>query len=151
MAYPPRLSHLVTRPILVARLSPTYAAAHQIDDDEADTRLDAALSAGGSAAGSLRDRLLDATWSALLGTTKRLDDAGLLEKVAKALQDRPFRRGRPAQVDAGWSAFLILVDLEVGTAGDAARRVMESEEGLRRAQAGLRTVGEFLAKELTRK
>src|SRR4051794_4761208 len=75
MRYPPRLSHLATRPVLVSRLAPTYAEAHQIDDEEAMQRIDTAMK------GALREDLLAALWESLEGGTKRLEEAGLLEKV----------------------------------------------------------------------
>src|SRR5262249_4891041 len=83
MRYPARLAHLATRAIVVAKLAPTFADAHQLDHDEAAARLGSALS------GPLLDDLLAATWAALLGGTKKLDEEGLLEKVAKSLRDRP--------------------------------------------------------------
>jgi hypothetical protein len=144
MRYPPRLGHLATRAVVVAKLVPTYAAAHAIDDDEARTRLDAALS------GALLGELLASAWESLQGGTKRLTEDGLLEKVAKSLQDRPLRPGRKVEASAGWSAFLVLADLAAGTASEAARRVMETEAGQVRARAGLAEVGGFLARELTR-
>ncbi len=144
MRYPPRLAHLATRAVVVAKLLPTYASAHSIDDEEARTRLDAALS------GSLLEELLASTWVALQGGTKRLTDDGLLEKVAKSLQDRPLRPGRTVEPTAGWSAFLVLADLSAGTASESARRLMESDAGQARARAGLAEVGAFLARELTR-
>jgi hypothetical protein len=144
MRYPPRLAHLATRAVVVAKLVPTYAAAHAIDDDEARTRLDAALS------GALLGDLLASAWEALQGGTKRLTEDGLLEKVAKSLQDRPLRPGRKVEASAGWSAFLVLADLAAGTASEAARRVMETEAGQERARGGLAEVGGFLARELTR-
>ena len=52
MRYPPRLAHLATRAVVVAKLAPTYAAAHSIDDEEARVRLEASLS------GSLLEDLL---------------------------------------------------------------------------------------------
>ncbi|NOJ92486.1 hypothetical protein D7W82_06285 [Corallococcus sp. CA049B] len=144
MPYPPRLAHLATKAVVVAKLSPTYADAHRVDAEEASQRLSTALS------GRLLTSLLEATWTQMLGSTKRLKEEGLLEKVAATLSDRPQRPGKVATVTAGWSAFLILVDLEVGTASDAARRVMESDEGRKRAAAGLTEVAGFLAQELTR-
>ncbi|RKH65166.1 hypothetical protein [Corallococcus aberystwythensis] len=144
MPYPPRLAHLATKAVVVAKLGPTYAEAHHVDSEEAAQRLSTALS------GPLLASLLDATWTQMLGGTKRLKEEGLLEKVAATLSDRPQRPGKVATVTAGWSAFLILVDLEVGTASDAARRVMESDEGRKRAAAGLKEVAAFLAQELTR-
>lgn len=144
MSYPPRLAHLATRAVVVAKLMPTYARAHNIDEEEASQRLSTAL------AGRLLTALLESTWTAMRGTAKRLTDDGLLEKVATTLGDRPLRPGRPAPSNSAWSAFLILLDLEVGTASDAARRVMESDEGRRRGDEGLAEAGRFLAAELTR-
>ena len=144
MRYPPRLGHLATRAVVVAKLAPTYAQAHNIEEDEAADRLQVALST------SLLQDLLAETWVALLGKTKKLDESGLLEKVAGSLKDRPMRPGRKVATDAGWSSFLLVADLHAGTASDAARRVIESEEGQKRVAAGLAEVGKFLAAELTR-
>ncbi|HYO57729.1 hypothetical protein [Archangium sp.] len=144
MAYPPRLGHLATRPVVVAKLTPTYARAHRIDEEEAAQRLSSALQ------GRLLPSLLEEAWLAMRGKSKRLDDEGLLEKVATTLRDRPMRPGRVAEASPAWSAFLVLADLEAGTASEAARRVMESPEGRQRAQEGLAEVGRFLAAELTR-
>ncbi|NOK16114.1 hypothetical protein [Corallococcus carmarthensis] len=144
MPFPPRLAHLATKAVVVAKLGPTYADAHRVDTEEAAQRLSTALS------GRLLTSLLEATWTQMLGSTKRLKEEGLLEKVAATLSDRPQRPGKVANVTPGWSAFLVLVDLEVGTASDAARRVMESDEGRKRAAAGLTEVAGFLAQELTR-
>lgn len=144
MSFPPRLAHLATKAVVVAKLGPTYAAAHHVDAEEASLRLSTALK------GPLLTSLLEATWTQMLGSTKRLKEDGLLEKVATTLSERPLRPGKVAPLTPGWSAFLILVDLEVGTAGDAARRVMESDEGRKRAAAGLTEVAGFLAQELTR-
>ena len=94
MRYPARLAHLATRAIVVAKLAPTFADAHQLDHDEAASRLGSALS------GPLLDDLLAAAWQALLGGTKKLDEEGLLEKVAKSLRDRPLRPGRSRTGDA---------------------------------------------------
>ncbi len=144
MGYPPRLGHLATRPVVVAKLAPTYARAHGLDEEEAVQRLSTALR------GRLWPALLEEAWAALKGKSKRLDDEGLVEKVASTLQERPQRPGRLAPLSPGWSAFLVLADLEAGTASEAARRVMESPEGRQRAQEGLAEVGRFLAAELTR-
>ncbi|MCY1081519.1 hypothetical protein [Archangium lansingense] len=144
MTFPPRLAHLATRPVVVAKLIPTYARAHNIDEDEAAQRLSSALQ------GRLLPSLLEEAWLAMRGKSKRLNDEGLLEKVATTLKDRPTRPGRVAELTPAWSAFLVLADLEAGTASEAARRVMESPEGRQRAQAGLAEVGRFLAAELTR-
>ncbi|QRN99282.1 hypothetical protein JRI60_09785 [Archangium violaceum] len=144
MAYPPRLAHLATRSVVVAKLVPTYSRAHHIDEEEASQRLASALQ------GRLWSSLLEEAWLAMRGKSKRLDDEALVEKVATTLRDRPMRPGRVAELTPGWSAFLVLADLEAGTASEAARRVMESPDGRERARAGLAEVGGFLAAELTR-
>jgi hypothetical protein len=144
MNHPPRLAHLATRAVIAARLAPTYALAHNVDDDEALQQLERALK------GPLWERLLDSAWEAMLGDTKRLSEEALVEKVAGTLKDRPLKLGRAATLTPAWSAFLVLADLEAGTASDAARRLLESAEGQRRAAEGLAEVGRYLAKELTR-
>jgi hypothetical protein len=144
LRYPPRLGHLATRPVVVNRLVPTYARAHNIDEQEASVRLDRAL------AGSLWEDLLAATWEAMKGRVKRLDEERLLEKVLTTLGERPLRYGRAVDATPAWSAFMMMLDLEIGTAGDAARRVMESEQGRKMISAGLAEAGLFLATELTK-
>ncbi|MFT3839360.1 MAG: hypothetical protein QM723_20420 [Myxococcaceae bacterium] len=53
-------------------------------------------------------------------------------------------------MSAGWSAFLVLIDLDAGLASDSARRILESEEGKRRLADGVAEAGRFLATELLR-
>lgn len=144
MRYPPRLGHLATRAVVVAKLWPTYAAAHRLDEEESIQRLERAL------AQTLWEDLLEATWVALKDKKKRLDDQGLLEQVAQSLKNRPLRPGREAKLTPSLSAFLVLADLEAGTASEAARRVLESPEGQKRVREGLSEAGRVLADELLR-
>lgn len=145
MNFPPRLAHLATGAVLAAKLTPTYAHAHQVDDDEASGRLVSALK------GRFTEQLLSSTWRALLKNRGKRSEEELLEKVASSLKNRPLRPGRVSEITPAWSAFLILLDLEAGTASDAARRVMETPEGQRAGSLGLEEAGAFLASELTRK
>jgi hypothetical protein len=144
MTYPPRLGHLATRQVLASRLLRTFAKAHTLDDEEAHARLERALE------GRLWERLLEATWAAMTADAKRLTDDGLLEKVAGTLKAHPLRYAKAAPPTPAWSAFLVLADLEAGTASESARHVLESPEGQKRTQEGLAEVGRFLAAELTR-
>ena len=144
MKFPPRLAHLATRAVVVAKLMPTYAEAHSIEEEEASQRLDVSLKS------PLLEELLGAAWASLKGSVKRLDDDGLLEKVARSLADRPLRPGKVAALTPAWSAFLVLADLHAGTASDSARKVMESDAGRKMARAGLESAGAHLAAELTR-
>ena len=144
MRFPPRLGHLANRPVVIAKLWPTYAELHRVDEEEAMQRLTRALQ------GPLWEDLLASAWTAMLGNTKRLDEADLLEKVARNLKDRPQRQGRVWKQTPALSAFLVSADLEAGTASDAARRVLETPEGKKKVDEGLAEAGRLLAEELTR-
>ena len=146
MRFPPRLSHLCTRPVLVSKLAPTYAQSHEVDVEEAVERLDRALAADSR----MHDDLLAACWSELQAKKRSFDEAALLEKIAQLLKDRPQRPGKVAPTTPGWSAFLVLVDLDAGIASDSARRILESDEGKKRVAEGTAEVGRFIASELLR-
>src|SRR5690349_18854937 len=100
MRYPARLAHLATRAVLVAKLVPTYASAHQLDEELARERLQAALQ------GSLLEDILASTWEGLQEKSRGREEAELLEAVATTLGARPLRPGRRAELTPGWSAFL---------------------------------------------
>ena len=144
MRYPPRLAHLATRAVVVAKLWPTFAAAHEMDEEEAEARLTSALQ------GQLLDELLAHAWEAMRQKAPRGEESALLEKVAQTLSDRPRRAGRTAKLNSAWSAFLLLADLQAGTASEAARRALETEQGRKTALEGLAEAGRHLAAELTR-
>ena len=144
MRYPPRLAHLATRAVVVAKLWPTFAAAHEMDEEEAEARLTSALQ------GQLLDELLAHAWEAMRQKAPRADESALLEKVAQTLSDRPRRAGRTAKLNSAWSAFLLLADLQAGTASETARRALETDQGRKTALEGLAEAGRHLAAELTR-
>jgi len=144
MSYPPRLSHLATRAVLVAKFRPAFAEAHRLADEEASARLETAFT------GSLHADLLSATWSAMKAARPRLSEGDLLDRVAQTLGERPLRPGRNPKVTPAWSAFFVLADIQAGIASDAARRVMETDPGRKMAGEGLSEAGRFLAAELLR-
>jgi hypothetical protein len=145
MRFPPRFSHLATRSVVVTKLAPMCALAHDADDDEASERLDRGLK------GPLLDDLLAACWQQLTSAPERPSDDAVLEQVAAALKKHGGKPGKTASVTPGWNAFLVLVDVRGGVAGDAARRVLETDEGKKRVAAGMVEVARHLATELTRK
>lgn len=145
MPHPPRLAHLATRTVLVAKLEATYAASHGVDLVEAGIRLARGLQ------GRVLTDLLDATWAGLRATRKRGSDEDVLELVAEHVKERGLRPAKAAQITAGWSAAMVAIDVQAGTAGEGARRIIESVEGRPRVEAGLAEVGLFLAQELLRK
>jgi hypothetical protein len=129
---------------MVSRLRPTFAKHHEIDDEEAEVRLQSALK------GRLWELLLTTTWEALNDNKRRPPPDAILERVAESLKERPYRPGRQANVTPAFSAFLLLVDLEAGTASDAARKLLESATGEVMKQQGLAEAGRFLAEEFVR-
>ncbi len=144
MRYPPRFSHLATRSVVVTKLSPMCALAHDAEDGEAQERLDRGLK------GPLLDELLTATWKELTSAPGRPGDEELLEQIAAALKKRGEKPGNTAHVTPGWNAFFVLVDVRGGVAGDAARRVLETDEGKKRVAAGMAEAARHLAGELLR-
>ena len=144
MRYPARLAHLATRAIVVAKLAPTFADAHQLDHDEAAYRLGAALS------GPLLDDLLAATGRRSSGARRSWTRRVCWRRSPGACGTGPSARAAPHRSTPDLSAFLLLADLAAGTASDAAGRVMETDAGKARARAGLAAVGQLLAHELTR-
>ena len=145
MRYPARLAHLATRAIVVAKLAPTFADAHHLDHEEAVDRLNTALS------GPLLDDLLAATWQALLGGTKKLDEEGLAgeggqEPQRPSASARPPGRGHPGpRAPSSCSR-----TSRQGPRATPRGRVMETDAGKARARAGLVVAGQLLARELTR-
>jgi anthranilate phosphoribosyltransferase len=144
MRYPPRFAHLLTDAVLISRLAPSYAEAHQVDDEEARLTLTTALRS------ELRDDLLASTWTAIRTRAPKFKEETSLDKVATSLGDRPTRPGRVKQGNAAWSAFWIVVGLNAGTASDSARSALESEAGQAKVREGMVEVGRFLADELAR-
>jgi hypothetical protein len=144
MNYPPRLSHLATRAVLVAKLRPAFGEAQDLSDEEATQRLEAALSS------SLSTDLLSSAWPAMKALKPRLSEVELLDRVAQTLGTRPLRPGRKVKVNPAWSAFFLLADIQAGVASDAARRVIELEQGRKLVAEGLAEAGRYLAAELLR-
>jgi hypothetical protein len=138
--YPQRFSHLVTRSVAVAKLTPTAAASSGVDDEVAEERLQRGLK------GALHEELLAACWQHL---AKGRQEEEVLDSVAAVLKKRGEKPGKVVPSTQGWNAFLVLVDVRGGTATGAAQKLLESEPGKKMADAGLVEVGKFLASELT--
>src|SRR5687767_5777097 len=77
---PPRVSHLMPLPVLAEQLSPSYAKAHNRLPDEVYDEVKS-----GMLEGRLQQPLLDAIWSSMKRLRPRLDDAAMLERLAKAM------------------------------------------------------------------
>jgi hypothetical protein len=129
----------------VAVLSPTYAQARGVDEEEAGERLARALAVQAA---------LDDVYR---GISDALADAKGPRTPEDALMDRlsagvvAHRGGaRPAPATPAVSAALVRLDLEIGVAPEAMRATLATERGRALLEAGLRELGAHLVKELLR-
>jgi hypothetical protein len=138
-----RLPHVVTKADLVAVLTPTYAAARGVDDEEAADRLSQAL----GVRGVLEE--LHAALAAALRDAKgpRVTEDALLDRLSAGVQARR-GRVRPAPDSPGISAVLIRLDLEIGVAPEPMRATLATPRGRAALEEGLASLGRHLVKEL---
>jgi hypothetical protein len=144
--FSPRLPHVVSRPDLVALLTPTYADARGVDDEEAADRLGQALAVRGVA-----DELYQAISGALrdaLGPRTSVD--GLMDRLSAGVEARR-GRVRPAPDSPALSAVLIRLDLEIGVAPEPMRATLATPRGRAMLDQGLAALGAHLVRELLRK
>ncbi|GAC1347868.1 MAG: hypothetical protein NVSMB23_27810 [Myxococcales bacterium] len=138
-----RLPHILTRTDLATLLTATYAAALDVDAEEAHERLTQVL-----ASAVLQGELLDCVSSALRDWQgPRTTDDALIDKLSKAIQTRR-GRVRAAPSSPAVSAVLVRVDLEAGIAPEMMRATLETEKGRALLASGLKTLGTHLLKEL---
>lgn len=130
-----RLTHVVTRTDLATLLTPTYAAAQSVDDEEAFDRLQQALG---------DPQLLDDLyWSLSEALTQRAQGAApdaVMDKLSKRLQTR---KGRlpAATVTPEIAAVAVRINLMLGLAPDSMRAVVESAKGKAALAKGLASLG----------
>ncbi|HEY3449328.1 MAG TPA: hypothetical protein VGK67_23440 [Myxococcales bacterium] len=136
-----RLHHVLTRGDLATLLTPTYAEAQNVDDEEAHDRLARALGDP--------ELLDDLYWGLTQALTaqqgKRTDDA-LLDTLAKRVSARKGRLA--AATGREIAAVMVRINLQLNLAPDTMRSVLESEKGKAALDQGLRALGAHLVKEL---
>lgn len=141
-----RLPHVVTRADLVAALTPTYAAARGVDDEEAAERLSQALAARG-----VLDELHAALSEALRDARgPRTDEDALLDRLSAGVQARR-GRVRAAADSPGISAVLVRLDLEIGVAPEPMRATLSTPRGRAVLAEGMAALGRHLVKELLKR
>jgi hypothetical protein len=141
--FSPRLPAVVTRADLAWLVTPTYAEALSVEDDEAHERLDRAL---------LRPELVD---DLLWGISEalparqgaRTSPDQLVDRLSKALHAR---RGKVKAAPAGpaVSAVLVRINVELGLAPEPMRQTLRSAKGEALLDEGLRALGAHLVNEL---
>jgi hypothetical protein len=138
-----RLPHVLTDRDLVLLLAPTYAAARDVDFEEAADRLRRAL----AAPGALDDlyRGLSAALRDVQGA--RTSEDALMDKLSAGVAARR-SRAKPAAANAAISAVLVRLDLEIGLAADAMRATLATPRAKALLDEGLRALGAHLVKDL---
>jgi hypothetical protein len=140
-----RLPHVLTRKDLVLLLAPTYAAARDVNEDEASERLDRAL----TAPAALDDVYRGVSEALRAKQGPRTTDDALVDKLSAAVVARR-AKARAAAATPAISAALVRLDLEIGLAPEAMRATLASERGKVFLDEGLRALGAHLVKELLR-
>lgn len=137
-----RLTHVLTRTDLATLLTPTYAAAQSVDDEEAFDRLHQAL-----ADTELLDDLYWSVSEALAGRAGGAAPDAVMDRLSKRLQTR---KGRlpAAAITPEIAAMAVRVNLMLGLAPDSMRAVVESEKGKAVLDKGLRSLGLHLVTAL---
>ncbi len=140
-----RLPAVVTRADLAWLVTPTYAEALSVEDDEAHERLERAL-----AHPDLVDDLLWGISEALPAKQgARTSDDQLVDRLSRALHAR---RGKVTAAPAGpaVSAVLVRINVELGLAPEPMRATLQTDKGRKLLDEGLRTLGAHLVNELLR-
>jgi hypothetical protein len=138
-----RLPHVVTRKDLALIVAPTYAAAANVDFDEAHERMQRAVDDH-----RLADLLYQGLSDALYEKKgPRTTEDELIDALSKGLLKRR-SRVKAAQLDPGISAAMVLLNLELGYAPEMMRNALETPKGQGLLRDGLRALGAHLLHEL---
>lgn len=144
MPTPPRVAHLIPLHTLAEQLTPSYATANNRTEEEVYEEVQSGLDKSG-----LRTPLLDAVWASLVTERPRLDEAALLERLAKAMSNRKGQGPKPmaaiSSVREKMNAVMAMIDINVGRASDTARAALETPQGQKMLQQSVKATGEWLA------
>ncbi len=143
--FSPRVPHLFPARTLARVLTPTYAEAMSVDEEEAHERLGQAL----GARGVLDDLHRGISRGLEARKGPRTTPDALLDKVSAGLQARA-GRVRAAPSSPGISAVLVRLNLEIGLAPEPMRATLATPRGAAALEQGLAELGTHLVKELAR-
>jgi hypothetical protein len=140
-----RLPHLLPARTLARLLTSTYAAAANVDEDEAHDRLTQALRSA-----TLVEQLQGGLSRALeerRGPRTSVDK--LLDAISAGLTGRGGRvRALPSS--PGVAAVVVRIDLELGLSPEPMRAMLATDRGAAALDAGLAALGAHVVKELLR-
>jgi hypothetical protein len=140
-----RLPHVIPPAQLARLLCPTYAAVHQLEDDEAYDRLVRAF-----AQRDLFDEAMAGLSEAMANRLgPRTQEDAVIDRLSQGIQKRG-SRVRATEATPAISAALVQVDLAIGCAPEAMRAALASEKGQALLRDGWRSLGGYLLQELLR-
>jgi hypothetical protein len=138
-----RLPHVMTRADLARVITPTYAEALSVDEDEAHERVARAVEQP-----AVADDLYRGISDALAASKgPRTTEDAQLDKLAAAVVARR-ARVKAAPASPAISAVLVRMNLELGLAPEGMRGMLASDKGRALFEEGLRALGAHLVKDL---
>ena len=139
-----RLPHVVTRKDLALIVAPTYAAAAEVDFEEAHERMERAV-----AEQSIADSLYEGLSQALFDVQGRKAEDEMIDVLSAGVQKRR-SRVKAAEVTPAISAVMVMLNLELGYAPEMMRGTLASPKGAEMLNKGLRDLGAHLLRQLVK-
>ena len=145
MLFSKRLPHVVTRKDLALIVAPTYAAAAEVDFEEAHERMERAVGVQ-----AIVDALYEGISQALTELKgPRTTEDEVIDALSKGVQKRR-SRVKAAEVTPAISAVLVMLNLELGFAPEMMRGTLASPKGAEMLRKGLRDLGAHLFHQLVK-
>ena len=137
-----RLPHVLTHADLAVLLTPTYADAVGVDEDEALERLQRVLGRPGVA-----DELYHSVSAALAAAQGTRSEDQLVDKLSKGVQKR-LGKMKALPTTQALSAYMVRLNVELGLAPEQLRATLETDKGRALLAEGLAALGTYLVTTL---
>jgi len=135
---------MLTHNDMAVLITPTYAEAAGVDEDEALERLQAAFQRP-----AIADELYRSVSAALSAAQGARSEDEVMDKLSRGVQKR-LGKMKPLAATPALSAFMVRVNVELGHAPDMLEATLETDKGRSLLAEGLRALGEHLVKNLLR-
>ena len=140
--YSRRLPHLLTPSDLAQLITPTYAEAVTVDEDEALERMQAAVKRP-----AIVEELYQCVSAALFAAQGTRTEDQVMDKLSKGVQKR-LGRMKALEATPALSAFMVRLNVELGHAPETLKATLETDKGRALLAQGLAALGEFLVGSL---
>ena len=126
MPAPQRVPHLLSVPLLAELLAPSYASANRREAAEVFDEVKTGLGAS-----RLHGPLCEAVWGGLVKANPGVDEAALVERLAKALARKGGVRAKEAAKPAeeAMGALFASIDMYIDRASDNVKLALETPAG----------------------